>query len=363
MKHKILKSIFALILVCSIFSLNFLSVGAAYQEYLQANGIEVTKTKYVTIVEQNNIINRTMSESSLKSLKNALSKQTLTKHEQNIEIMRTLGFEEKTIEGMTAESIDSLFEDAVSLETQTIYMKANADGTTSIVSEEECLTAVEARNTAASTAAATTSDNDGWGNWTSEDGYLRMTISCAYIDPASMNGQKGWYYFHTWYEWLIVPNYRLTDGMALAVPGCSWDTLGAYDAYYSSMYYNAVDVNGNSASFDATPKTTQDLTVTPGTGVYYEWKMPEDGSNEITYIQFYAHARGQMMLPDQTMAVTAYISYVHTYAWFSLNPTLNANFGWTTEGIAAGIYLNLELTQGLASNEYHYNLHFQYSPN
>lgn len=363
MKYKILKSIFALILVCSIFSLNFLSVGAAYQEYLQANGIEVTKTKYVTIVEQNNIINRTMSESSLKSLKNALSKQTLTKHEQNIEIMRTLGFEEKTIEGMTAESIDSLFEDAVSLETRTIYMKANADGTTSVVSEEECLTAVEARNTAASTAAATSSDNDGWGNWTSEDGYLRMTISSVYIDPASMNGQKGWYNFHTWYEWLIVPNYRLTDGMAIAVPNCAWDTFNAPNAYYSSMYYNATDINGNSASFDATPKTTEDLTITENVGVYYSWDMPEDGSNEITYIQFYARARGQVALPDQTNGMIAYISYVHTYRWIFIEPSVEAVFGWDTNGLAAGFYLKLEGTLGLRANEYHYNLHFQYSPN
>ena len=354
MKHKILKSIFALILVCSIFSLNFLSVGAAYQEYLQANGIEVTKTKYVTIVEQNNIINRTMSESSLKSLKNALSKQTLTKHEQNIEIMRTLGFEEKTIEGMTAESIDSLFEDAVSLETQTIYMKANADGTTSIVSEEECLTAVEARNTAASTAAATTSDNDGWGNWTSEDGYLRMTISSAYIDPASMNGQKGWYNFHTWYEWLIVPNYRLTDAMSIAAPACTWDTLNADNAYYSSAYYVARDINGNSSSFDEPSKTTQDLTVT-AEGIYYEWDMPLNGGNTITYIQFYVLARARVTDFSSPKQVGIYIRYVHTYPILTTNPS----FQWSSTGeIGVALDFNLQV----ASNDYFFNLSHEYNP-
>lgn len=95
MKHKIFKSLFAFILICSIFSLNLFSVGAVYQKYLDANGIEITKTKYVTTVEQNNVIRRTISESSMKSLKNSLSKQALSQHEQNIEIMKTLGFEEK----------------------------------------------------------------------------------------------------------------------------------------------------------------------------------------------------------------------------------------------------------------------------
>ena len=363
MKHKIFKSLFAFLLICSIFSLNLFSVGAVYQKYLDANGIEITKTKYVTTVEQNNVIRRTISESSMKSLKNSLSKQALSQHEQNIEIMKTLGFEEKTIEGMTAESIDLLFEDVVSFETQTVYMIVKEDGSTSIIGEDECLAATEAYNAAVSTAATTSSDNDGWGNWTDENGALRMTISCAYIDPASMNGQKGWYYFHTWYEWLIVPNYRLTDGMAIAVPGCSWDTWGAYDAYYSSMYYNATDINGNNASYDATPKTTDDLTITPDTGVYYSWKMSEDGSNTITYIQFYIHARGQMLYPEQSMGVTAYISYVHTYAWLSINPTLEANLGWGNNGVTGGIYLKLNPTIGLRANEFHYNLHFQYNPN
>lgn len=346
-------------LICCIFSFHILSIGASYNEFLLENGIEVTKTKYVTTVKRDNVIQSTMSEASLKSLKNNLDKKSLTEHEKNVEILKALGYHEETIAGMTADDIDFMLEDAASFQIQVVYMKANEDGTTSIVKEEECLAAVEAQENG---VAATSSSNDGWGNWTSSDGYLRMTISSVYIDPSSMNGQKGWYYFHTWYEWLIVPTYRLTDAMSIAVPDCSWDTLNAAGAYYSSMYYQATDTNGNSATFNATPKTTDDLTISPNTGVYYNWKMPENGSNTITYIQFYIRARGRITHPDQTIAVAAYISYSHTYPWISLNPSLEATFGWDLDGAVAGVYLTLTSGVGLRSNDYSYNILFEYSP-
>ena len=85
-------------------------------------------------VKQNNVITRTIKKSALIDLKKELAKQALTEHEQNVEIMKTIGFDEKTIEGMTAENIDSLFKDVVSFETHTVYMKANTDGTTSVIS-------------------------------------------------------------------------------------------------------------------------------------------------------------------------------------------------------------------------------------
>lgn len=174
-------------LVCCVFSLNFLSIGASYNEFLSENGIEVTKTKYVTTVKRTDVIESTMSESALKSLKRNLDKQALTEHEKNVEILRTLGYHEETLAGMAPEEIDLMMEDAVSFQIQVVYMKANEDGTTSVISEEECLTAMETQQNAIATAEG---DNDGWGNWTSSDGYLRMTISSNYIDPSSMNGQR-----------------------------------------------------------------------------------------------------------------------------------------------------------------------------
>lgn len=86
-------------LVCCVFSLNFLSIGASYNEFLSENGIEVTKTKYVTTVKRTDVIESTMSESALKSLKRNLDKQALTEHEKNVEILRTLGYHEETLAG------------------------------------------------------------------------------------------------------------------------------------------------------------------------------------------------------------------------------------------------------------------------
>lgn len=195
-------------LVCCVFSLNFLSIGASYNEFLSENGIEVTKTKYVTTVKRTDVIESTMSESALKSLKRNLDKQALTEHEKNVEILRTLGYHEETLAGMAPEEIDLMMEDAVSFQIQVVYMKANEDGTTSVISEEECLTAMETQQNAIATAEG---DNDGWGNWTSSDGYLRMTISSNYIDPSSMNGQRDGIISTLGMSGMIIPNHKYTD--------------------------------------------------------------------------------------------------------------------------------------------------------
>lgn len=351
MKNKIVKSLSALMLVCCVFSLNFLSIGASYNEFLSENGIEVTKTKYVTTVKRADVTESTMSESALKSLKRNLEKQTLTEHEKNVEILRTLGYHEETIAGMAPEDIDLMMEDAVSFQIQVVYMKANEDGTTSVISEEDCLSAMEAQQNAIATASG---DNDGWGNWTSSDGYLRMTVSSVYIDPSSMNGQKGWYYFHTWYEWLIVPTYRLTDAMSIAAPSCTWDTLNANNAYYSSAYYLAKDVNGNTGTFNEPVKTTQDLTVA-SEGIYYEWQMPIDGGNTVTYIQFYVRARARITDFSSSKQVGVYIKYVHTYPILTSNPS----FEWSSTG-DIGVSLNFNLQ--VASNNYFFNISHEYNP-
>lgn len=353
MKHKIFKSLFAFILICSIFSLNLFSVGAVYQKYLDANGIEITKTKYVTTVEQNNVIRRTINESSMKSLKNSLSKQALSQHEQNIEIMKTLGFEEKTIEGMTTENIDQLFEDVVSLETQTVYMIVKEDGSTSIIGEDECLAATEAYNAAVSTAATTSSDNDGWGNWTDENGALRMTISCAYIDPASMNGQKGWYDFHAWYEWLILPNFREKDAMSIAVPTCSWDTLNAPGAYSSTMFYNFINANGDAST--ATVTTPEDFVVAVN-GVYSVWDLPNDNAMLVNYIQCYIHARARVTQFNEATSITAYLRYSHTYYIISVTPS----FGWDLTSGKIGVSVNSNIN--VHENAFYYNVNYTYTP-
>ncbi len=352
MKQKIFKSLFAVILICSIFSFNIVSVGAAYQEYLIANGIEISKTKYVTTVKQNNVITRTIKKSALIDLKKELAKQALTEHEQNVEIMKTIGFDEKTIEGMTAENIDSLFKDVVSFETHTVYMKANTDGTTSVISEEECLAVTEGKNTASS-VATTSGNNDGWGAWTSEDGYMRMTISCAYIDPSSMNGQKGWYYFHAWYEWLIMPNYRIRDAMSIAVPTCSWDTLNAPGAYVSTMYYNFINANGDAST--ATVTSPEEMVVAVN-GVYSVWDLPDDIGLLVTYMQYYMRARARVTQFNEATSITAFLRYSHTYYVISATPT----FSWDLTSGKIGVSVNANLN--IHENAYCHNVNYTYTP-
>ena len=345
-------------LVCCVFSLNFLSIGASYNEFLSENGIEVTKTKYVTTIKRTDVIESTMSESALKSLKRNLEKQTLTEHEKNVEILRTLGYHEETIAGMAPEDIDLMMEDAVSFQIQVVYMKANEDGTTSVISEEDCLSAMEAQQNASATASG---DNDGWGNWTSSDGYLRMTVSSVYIDPSSMNGQKGWYYFHTWYEWLIMPKQRKTDAMSIAVPACTWDTLNATDAYSSSKYYTAIDPNGNQVTSEIARKTLQDLTVA-SSGVYYTWKLDENHYHDgvavykLTYTQIYIRARARITQYNISTAVGTYLRYVHTYSALDITPS----FGWNLVTGEIGVSLNTQFASH--SNDYYFNLIYDYTP-
>lgn len=249
---------------------------------------------------------------------------------------------------MAPEAIDLMIEDAASFQIQVVYMKANEDGTTSVISEEECLAAVEAQQDAIATGG-----NDGWGNWTSSDGYMRMTISAVYIDPASMNGQKGWYYFHTWYEWLFRPKNRLTDAISIAAPECSWDTTNADNAFYSSRSCRTTANNYHNQS-----KTTEDLVVEKN-GAYYSWIMPSDWVFEpYEYIQYYFRARARITYPDySTVSVNVYSKYVHTYPWFSLG--IDISFGW---GNSSGIGVSLSPNVDVRDNSYYFNILHEYKP-
>ena len=348
---RLIKCFLVLSLICCLLVVNILSVSASYNEALKANGIEIIKTKYVTTIKQDHVIQRTMSESALKSLKNNLNKQGLTEHEKNVEILRSLGHKEETIAGMCVEDIDYMIADAASFQTQVVYMKVNADGSTTVISEEECLAAVELHNIAAGVAE---SPNDGWGNWTSSDGYMRMTISCVYADPSSMNGEIGWYNFHAWYEWLIMPNYRQTDAMSIAVPTCSWDTLNAPNAYSATMYYRTINGNGDTGTYN---RTTPKSMVVAINGVYCTWDLPKDMGLETTlYMQYYMRARARITQFTIPTSVTAYLRYSHTYTEFSVEPS----FGWDISSGKVGVSLVPKL--GIKANDFYYNVNYTYTP-
>lgn len=321
MKNKIVKSLSALMLVCCVFSLNFLSIGASYNEFLSENGIEVTKTKYVTTVKRTNVTESTMSESALKSLKRNLEKQTLTEHEKNVEILRTLGYHEETIAGMAPEDIDLMMEDAVSFQIQVVYMKANEDGTTSVISEEDCLSAMEAQQNAIATAS---SDNDGW-NATTFDGCMRITVSSVYIDPNTMNGQKGWYAFHSWYEWLVPDSNRYTDVMSIGTTACMWSDNE--NDYSSNLYYKLRDINGNVSDYNDRIAGFQNDSIS-GLGIAYKRDMPKDsGKNSpVTYIQFYVRGKGRVPNSSVENNFNVYSRYNHTQKTVSFD--INVSYNW-----------------------------------
>ncbi|MBP3554635.1 MAG: hypothetical protein J6K63_03240 [Clostridia bacterium] len=368
-KRRILKSILSLVLICSLFSFNIFIVNASYNEALAAQGIEITNTKYSKTVKTEMSTKITMSESNLSSLKKDLGKKNLTKYEQNVAILKELGFEDITISHMIPEDVEKMFDDSLSVSTTTTYIKANADGIASTISEQECLTALNelhALKTTNQETSVQSANNDGWDSFTSDDGYMRITVSSNYIDPSTINNQKGYYTYHVWYEWLIVPNYRLIDGISISSPVISWDTENMIGSHYSSMGYDITDINGNSAHVPTQPKTTTDLTVDESIGVYYTWNLPDNGSNTVNYIQIYMRTRGIITQFNQGTAVELYTTYVHTYPYLDLNPELDMTFGWeftdedVTFGAAAHLTLNPQFR--VSSTQYKFYTRYIYNP-
>lgn len=346
------KKFLSLVLAISIFSFNVFTINATYNEILEKNGIQITKSKYSKTIKTESSTQTTIDQSSLKLLKNKSKEKNLSLYEQNVIILQELGFSDITISTMTPSDIENLFQNAIEITTETIYMKSNPDGTTSIISEANCMNAIETKN---NTVATTAGSNDGWGNYPSDDGYMRLTISSEYLNPSSMNNEKGWYYFHTWYEWLSVPSHRMKDAISIAAPNFTWDTFNADGAYCSTMYYRHTDINGYDGRVDANLKTTQDLTVASN-GIYYEWYMPLSATGvDMYYIQFYIRARARVSFFESPQSVGVYTKYVHTYATLDLEPT----FSWTLVD-QIGVSLNPHIV--IKSNDYYFNIAHSYTP-
>lgn len=142
--------------------------------------------------------------------------------------------------------------------------------------------------------------------------------------------------------------------MSIASPMCTWETFNANNAYYSSSYYLATDINGNSGTFNTPVKTTQDLTVT-AEGIYYEWNLPKESGTVITYIQYYVRAKARVTDFTSSKQIGVYIKYVHTYPIITTNPS----FTWSSKG-DIGVSLNFNLQVG--ANTYFYNISHEYNP-
>ncbi len=345
-KRRILKSILSLVLICSLFSFNIFIVNASYNEALAAQGIEIINTKYSKTVKTEMSTKITMSESNLSSLKKDLGKKNLTKYEQNVAILKELGFSEQALNTMDDLAISSMFENALSIQTDSTYMKVGEDGTTIVVSENDYLATLEQNNSKAAT------NNDGWDTYTSNDGYMRMTVSSEYIDPAAMNGELGYYYIHVWYEWLTPPKeiHRKVDGLGISAPRLTWRPMTEAGAFYSSMGY-VIDDDGTFVERSTTPKNLEDFNLTPSVGIYYTWELPDDegsffNKDEVAYIQLYVRAKGRILNPELMNDFPLYISYTHVYPEFEMETDLQLSFAWEagTSGpeATAGAYLTFD---------------------
>lgn len=337
-------SFFVVLTLLFVNSLNIIAIDREYP-----NKIEISDTEYTTISRQNNVTSYFMNTFNLKKLRNVLNENGLSEKTQNIKILKQIGFHEKTINGMSDSEIDAILQNAISIRTDIAYLKVNDDGVSVIVSEEECMNAVQQYNNYVST-----SSNDNWENWTDGE-YMRMTISCVYLEPSASSDEKGWYNFHTWYEWLTMPNNRLVDAMSIAAPICIWPAKNSAGAdYYSSMYYQVIDANGNSLIFNAPIKTDTDLSVESG-GFYYTWDLPNNDTDlKVNYIQIYMRGKARDPKEDNPHMLTVHVKYVHTKKVLSSTPV----FAWTTTD-KFGVYLNKTT---MNKTNYYFESSFIYTP-
>ena len=220
MKRKI-KCLIGFALVIGLMMFNLINIAAI--DFLAENNKYISQDGYVTTHINNNIIQKSINKTNLNKMYSDLNKMKLDVYEKNIAVLKAVGYSEQIIESMNPSDINEILENAESISTEIKYLKSNSDGTLSIISEDEAEEMVIREQQRIELALNSTSsdENGGWSANTFE-GCMRITVSSVYINPSSINNQKGWFNFHAWFEWLVLDNQRHRDAISISAVDCAW---------------------------------------------------------------------------------------------------------------------------------------------
>ena len=275
----------------------------------------------------------------MRSMKNI---STLGLHEQNILILSESGIGDSIINNMDDTRIDRMLENAWSIQTQVVYLKTDAEGNTTEINEIEYNMDTVTNNTQRSS-------NDKQQVMESDDDYMRITVTCVYLDPSTQNGEKGWYMIYTWYEWLTAPSQRELDAFSIASEEFDWSRA---TSYYAAGYYTAYEANDRLVTFPLGSKTTTDLTKN-GNGYFYTWDIPNADGLDMNYVQFYTHVKCRTYNYDTYHEINVFAKYIHHISSISTH-----NYVWTDSKSSMGV----DIKGALIRSIYFLELNHSYDP-
>lgn len=269
-----------------------------------------------------------ISSINIEQQRDIMARMGINTHEQNVAMLRDLGFAEDILERLDTNAINQIFENALSIDTQVYYLKSNENGDTQLVTEADCIAAVEESKIALL--------SNGGSDAEYPDEYMRVTLTRTYLDPSSQNGEKGWYMLYTWYDWMTIPNKRLIDAFSVASSDFNWDTSSQY---YTEMGYNATDINDRSYHFEV--QDYNDLYLKDD-GYYYTWQLPEDNERDqfvITSCNLYSHVKCRIKNPNVTHDIVIYVKYIHSHPL--TGSVDNLDYTWTNSSFIGVKYSGL----------------------
>ena len=220
----------------------------------------------------------------LESLYADLEGTDLNEHEKNVRVLKELGISDEIVESMDAEDINKILADALYVQVKKQYFIIDEKGK-AIEMEKDAF--MEQYHEGASGDC------------------MRITLVRVYLDPSSNDGEKGWFDFHVWYEWLMPKARKHEYTISIGAEGISWsDRL--HSDYSSGYYYTVKDSDGNerqhSKQFDDNAcQFTYD-------GCMYQGEIPENGIDmTVTYLRYHLSGKGAVRSPadDYIFNVTA----------------------------------------------------------
>ena len=285
---------------------------------------EMQTIVYATDLDDENVIEKKLDESTYHSLCNELSACNLSIYEKNVEILKSLDISDNIIQSMSEDEINEMLVNAESIETKMTYYSMDENGQPTIISEDECMEMIACyeNNTLISTA-----ENGDSNGYLVGGGCMRITITTVFLNPSSENNQKGWFFIHVWYEWLVLDSNRNLDVIFITVPNVSWDD-DMTNSFSSSCFYHVTDSDGNVGNYSGGRVTGTQMKFGGPSGFGHCWNLPKDsGNSRVTYIQYYLKAKARLQEYDHANTYNVFAYYEHLR--YSLTPVLTSDVVWT----------------------------------
>ena len=221
----------------------------------------------------------------LESLYADLEGTDLNEHEKNVRVLKELGISDEIVESMCAEDIDKILADALYVQVSERYFIIDEKGKAVNIEKDVFM---EQYHEGVSDIACDC---------------MRITLVRVYLDPSSNGGEKGWFDFHVWYEWLMPDARKHEYTVSISAEDISWSDRLQSD-YLSGYYYTVKDLDGNERS-ECFDESACQFTYN---GCMYQGEIPENGIDmTVTYLLYYLSGKCAVRRPaeDYIFNVTA----------------------------------------------------------